>query len=50
MQIAVCDDDKICCGQIERWINNYKKRENIDINVEIFYNGEKVLDEIKKNC
>lgn len=43
MQILICDDDKRCCAQIEKWLIDYKKRENINIHIDICYSAENVI-------
>ena len=50
MRIAICDDDKGCCSQIEKWLVEYRLREKIDIETEIFYSAETLLSEIKGRC
>lgn len=47
MQIVICDDDKGCCSQIEEWLIEYRIREKIDIQIDIFYSAETLLYQIK---
>lgn len=49
MQIAICDDDKGCCSQIEQWLIDYTLKEKADIKTELFYSAEVLLNEIKDN-
>lgn len=43
MEILICDYDKECCERIEKWILDYGKRENVDVNVDICYGVESVI-------
>lgn len=42
MRIVICDDDNGCCAQIEKWILDYKRKKNIEIEVDV-YNGAELL-------
>lgn len=46
MKIAICDDDKKVCGQIESIILDYSGRNFLDIKVEVFYSGESLLSNL----
>ena len=48
MEIAICDDDKGCCEQIENWIKDFSKRESVQINTHIFNNGEALIKSVKE--
>lgn len=47
MQVAICDDDRGCCSQIEKWLINYRKREKVEIQVDVYFTAESLLNEIK---
>ncbi|MFQ9514964.1 MAG: LytR/AlgR family response regulator transcription factor [Eubacterium sp.] len=47
MRIAICDDDMGCCSQLEKWLLDYKVREKVDIQTDIFYSAETLLCQIK---
>ena len=46
--VAVCDDDKVVCSQIENILLQYSKKRCIKIEVDVFYNGEGFLRYIKE--
>lgn len=46
--IAICDDDKGVCTQIEDALLEYSKQHCMKINVDIFYSGESFLAHMKK--
>jgi DNA-binding LytR/AlgR family response regulator len=47
MQIVICDDDEGVCVELERWINEYGKREKTDIDIEVFNSAEDLLIQIQ---
>jgi DNA-binding LytR/AlgR family response regulator len=49
INIAICDDNKYICSQIETILLDYSQTEPIKINVHIFYTGESLLEYINKN-
>lgn len=44
LNIAICDDDQHICSKIERVILNYGIKSIVEINVEVFYTGESLID------
>lgn len=46
--IAVCDDDKAVCAEIEDALMEYSKRHCMKINVDVFYSGESLLKYMEK--
>lgn len=40
IKIAICDDNKYVCGEIEQIIYNYSEQRNIKIDIEVFYDGK----------
>lgn len=46
--IAVCDDDKEVCLEIEDALMKYSKQYCIKLSVDVFYNGESLLKYIEK--
>ena len=49
INIAVCDDNKYICAQIEDILLSYSEVTPLKINVSIFYTGESLIEYIKKN-
>lgn len=47
LNIAICDDNEDICSIIEKIIIDYNKKIEIDIRVEIFYSGEKLIEHLK---
>lgn len=47
MQIAICDDDTGCCSQLEKWLYAYGRKENINLQIEVYYTSEKLLEQIE---
>ena len=43
IRIAVCDDEIYVTAQIENKIMQLKKRYNLDIKVDVFYDGKSLL-------
>ena len=48
LYIAVCDDDRTVCAEIENVLIEYSKRYYMKNKVEVFYSGESLLEYIKK--
>ncbi|WP_024345265.1 LytR/AlgR family response regulator transcription factor [Lacrimispora indolis] len=44
IKIAICDDDRFICSQVEDIIINYSKLKCIKINTDVFYSGESILN------
>lgn len=40
LKIAICDDNKYVCGEIEQIIYNYSEKRNIKIDIEVFCDGK----------
>lgn len=47
MQIAICDDDKGCCSQIEKWLKTYRATEKLEIKLNIYYDAERLIKELR---
>lgn len=47
LKIAICDDNNSICSEIEGFILEYQKLRFLDIDIEVFYNGESLIDYIK---
>jgi DNA-binding LytR/AlgR family response regulator len=43
MNIAICDDDKKICSQIERILLDYSTKSCLKIEVDVFFSGESLL-------
>ena len=46
LNIAICDDDIQIAGQMEMMIQNIAKRNYIDTDIEVFWNGESLADTV----
>lgn len=44
INIAICDDNKAVCSQIESTLINYARRNGMKIDTDVFYTGESLLD------
>lgn len=49
LKIAVCDDDKVVCSQIENMILRYAKDTAFDVTIHIFYDGSSLMDTIQND-
>ncbi|MBO5055997.1 MAG: response regulator transcription factor [Lachnospiraceae bacterium] len=47
--ILICDDEPVTCTYIEGIFSDYAKKNKIDIKVELFFNGQELLEYISKN-
>lgn len=47
LRIAICDDDNAICSEIEETILTFSKKSKCDIEVDIFYRGEELIQYIK---
>lgn len=47
IKIAICDDDNYICSDIEKMILDYAQTSTIQMDVEVFYTGEALIDFIK---
>jgi len=47
LNVAICDDNKYICSIIEEIFNDYKNKSKIEIRVEVFYSGEKLIEHLK---
>ena len=48
IRVAVCDDDKLFAGNLERLIMEYFGRRLIKCDVEVFYDGSTLEEEYRK--
>ena len=48
VRIAICDDDVALCGRMEEVIINAVYIHNGDMDVDVFYDGEILVEYIKK--
>ena len=46
LNIAICDDDIQTTGQLEMLIQEIAKRNFVDADIEIFWNGESLADAV----
>lgn len=47
-RIAICDDEKSVCSELENYIEKYLRTAYIEGHVEVFYSGETLCDYIKR--
>ena len=47
-KIGICDDDKILCSVLEEQIYELSKRIEIKVEVEVWYSGESIQNDLKK--
>lgn len=48
LRIAICDNDKVICSQIESIIIKYCAENSLKSDVEVFYSGESILSYIRQ--
>lgn len=48
IKVAVCDDENVIVAQMESIILDLCSRENIPVDIDVFYNGESLEKEIRK--
>lgn len=46
-QIAICDDNQELCNQLDQIIWDYKRKNRLSIDIEVFYNGEDLCNYIR---
>lgn len=46
LNIAICDDDIQITGKIERLLQDIAKRNFVDTEIEVFWNGKSLADAI----
>lgn len=49
LKISICDDDKSVCAELEKIINKIGQTIDVDIDVDIFYSGETLLNYLINN-
>lgn len=47
IKIAICDDDKLFCDEIETAIESYERTSSSSISFETFYSGESLIEYIR---
>lgn len=47
LRIAICDDDQFICSEIEKVILSYKKKFCIQVEIDVFFSGERLIDFIQ---
>lgn len=47
IKIAICDDDTYICSEIESIIRNLRKKSIVEMETEVFYSGESLINFIK---
>ena len=48
INIAICDDDKVICSELENIMLEYAKSHFLQIEIDIFYSGESLLEYIEQ--
>lgn len=49
LRIAICDDNEVICFEIETYILDYAKRNAIDISVELYFSGERLIQDLRNS-
>ena len=49
IKIAVCDDDRLICSQVEDILLKHANRNYMKINTDVFYSGESLLNYLKQD-
>ncbi len=44
MNIIICDDEKSTCGELERMLMEYARKNGICFNIEVFFTGDSLAD------
>lgn len=47
-KIGICDDDKILCSVLEEQIYELSKEIGIKVDIEVWYSGESIQNDMKK--
>lgn len=47
LKIAICDDDKVICSQIENMILRYANTSSFHVTINIFYDGSSFIDHVQ---
>ena len=47
-KIGICDDDKILCSVLEEQIYGLAKEIGIKVDIEVWYSGESIQNDLKK--
>ena len=48
LSIAICDDDVLICSNLEKILMEYAKKTLIDFEIETYYSGESLYEDLKK--
>lgn len=48
MNIIICDDEKSTCGELERMLMEYARKNGICFNIEVFFTGDSLVDYLDK--
>lgn len=48
LNIAVCDDDKILCSELETMLNQIADQLNIHVEISVWFSGETLQDYLNK--
>lgn len=49
LRIAICDDDKFCCGELESYVLEYAGMIKEHFEVDVYYSGEELLEDLRKD-
>ena len=47
--IGICDDDEGLCGELEKMLYDYGKEHKIQMNIDIWYQGESLCRFLREN-
>ena len=48
LDVAICDDDIQITGELEMLIQKIAKHNNVDVEIEVFWDGKSLVEEIRK--
>lgn len=46
--IGICDDEKSTCAELENLIYEYSKERSIEVDVTVWYTGERLCESLQK--
>ena len=48
INIAICDDEKDVCNEVETYVNEILEEKSIKYEIDIYYNSENLCQEMKR--
>lgn len=47
LRIGICDDNEYIAFELDKYISEYNKLQNLNIETDVFYSGERIIQQIK---